>query len=99
MLHVPAVRAFLDGVEAFPPNVVLSPETAAPLMTFVLLNDLLSDSSNASPKVTITHPYELMHQAAFHGGNWRCAYNGESTGVAIYMVGKTTGAKARCHLA
>lgn len=96
--HVAAAKAFVDGVEAFPPNVVLDPETAAPLLCIVLLRDLISDRSNASPHVPLSHPMQLMHESAFHGGNWRCAYNAESVGVAVYTIGRTVGATASCHL-
>jgi hypothetical protein len=86
----PAVAAWLNGVEAFPPMTVFEPETARVLMTLLLLSDLTETEHDDSQTQTQTmlHPMELTVKNSVHGGCWRMPYDLNSVGTLSYVFGK-----------
>jgi hypothetical protein len=78
----------INGMQAFPPLIVLDVPTAASFMTAVLLSDLLPSNINpADPAVKLDHPWEMFNYNAFTGGNWRLPYHQESTYKLAYLYG------------
>eukprot|EP01064_Diplonema_japonicum_P007866 TRINITY_DN1548_c4_g1_i1.p1 TRINITY_DN1548_c4_g1~~TRINITY_DN1548_c4_g1_i1.p1 ORF type:complete len:508 (+),score=50.48 TRINITY_DN1548_c4_g1_i1:48-1526(+) len=86
--HVPAAMAALNGFQGFPPLAAFQPETMSPVLTCMLLWDLVSPSSTAQPETALDSPTQIFVQNAFHGGSWRCAYSQESIGSSIFILGK-----------
>ena len=54
-------------------------------MAGLLLYDLMKPSTESKED---TDPYGFLHVNAFHGGSWRCAYEGETIGKAGYIFGR-----------
>ena len=82
------MRAALDGLQHFEPNVVLEPSTASSFMCNLLISDLLAGPDNpTNPACPLEHPFDLFTHNAFHGGGWTCAYDMHSARAAIFLLG------------
>eukprot|EP00041_Stephanoeca_diplocostata_P019538 m.423043 g.423043 ORF g.423043 m.423043 type:complete len:76 (-) comp21330_c0_seq17:2080-2307(-) len=66
---------------------VFDPATASAVMAWLLVYDVTSKTSVASPAIAIEHPSELFTQCAVHGGNWRNPYDSGSLGTISYVLG------------
>jgi len=89
VMHVKKVAFALKQVHHFKPNILFPPETVRVLMSLLLVRDLKDNKGLADPSTPIAHPLELVADQAWHGGNWTCAYSGDSSGVGAYLVGLT----------
>lgn len=88
----PQIAAALEGLTWFPPLACYDPDTVSAIMTILLLWDLAAPESSAQPATPLDNPSQLFVQNAFHGGNWRCAYNAEEGMLAMtgFVIGKVT---------
>eukprot|EP00041_Stephanoeca_diplocostata_P019539 m.423081 g.423081 ORF g.423081 m.423081 type:complete len:524 (-) comp21330_c0_seq21:2605-4176(-) len=75
VVHAKQVAVALEGQTFFKPNMVFDPATASAVMAWLLVYDVTSKTSVASPAIAIEHPSELFTQCAVHGGNWRNPYD------------------------
>eukprot|EP01060_Flectonema_neradi_P006633 TRINITY_DN144_c5_g1_i1.p1 TRINITY_DN144_c5_g1~~TRINITY_DN144_c5_g1_i1.p1 ORF type:complete len:505 (+),score=91.93 TRINITY_DN144_c5_g1_i1:117-1631(+) len=86
--HVKTAMAGLNGFQGFKPMAAFHPDTVAPILTLVLLWDLVSDKSTAQPATKMISPTQLFVQNSFHGGTWRCPYQQDSIGSSLFILGK-----------
>eukprot|EP01065_Artemidia_motanka_P038427 TRINITY_DN47279_c0_g1_i1.p1 TRINITY_DN47279_c0_g1~~TRINITY_DN47279_c0_g1_i1.p1 ORF type:complete len:549 (+),score=171.12 TRINITY_DN47279_c0_g1_i1:70-1647(+) len=89
MVHVDTLRIALNGMQGFAPLAAFQPDTAAAVLTMLLLRDVTDETAPAHPGVPLTNPMEVLSDAAFHGGCWRCAYKQNSIGAALWILGQT----------
>lgn len=74
------------GIEIFPS------ETTRWLMAALLVHDLNDPKAAARPETELAHPYDLLCDAALHGGIWRLGYEPRSIlplGLVIGSVKRT----------
>eukprot|EP00038_Savillea_parva_P005036 m.146394 g.146394 ORF g.146394 m.146394 type:complete len:519 (+) comp11644_c0_seq12:32-1588(+) len=88
VMHSKTVAAAVEGYAWFEPNVIFDPETAASVLTWLMLYDIVKPESPSNPSVHIEHPYCLFWHAAFHGGSWNCPFSTESIAMPAYIIGK-----------
>jgi hypothetical protein len=69
------------GVTAF------DPPTARTLMAALLVHDLRNPKAPAHPENQLHHPYELLSDAAAHGGIWRLHHEPRSILPLAVLVG------------
>lgn len=86
VMHVKKVAFALKNVHHFRPNILFKPETVRLIMALLLVKDVQDAKSLSNPNVK-AHPLALVADQAWHGGNWTCAYSGDSAGVGAYIVG------------
>lgn len=65
---------------------ILAPETSNAVMSALLVYDLESSKSWASPKKVLKNPNQLFSHGSFHGGLWRCPYMVDSIGEASVFL-------------
>lgn len=81
-----SVARWLDGVKNFPPNATFAPDVAAVCMAGLLLYDLSGATGHpADPAAPLEHPLDVL-QPAFHGGNPRGAFTGDSIGSSAVLT-------------
>jgi hypothetical protein len=69
------------GVTAF------APPTARTLMAALLVHDLRNPKAPANPENDLAHPYELLTDAAAHGGIWRLKHEPRTILPLAVLVG------------
>lgn len=73
--------AWRFGAQAF------EPATAAALMAALLVHDLRHPAAVAQPTVALSHPLQLLNDAACHGGLWRMPFAARSALPAAAVLG------------
>lgn len=86
VMHVKKVAFAMKNIHNFEPNMLFPPELVRLVMALLLTKDL-KDSKSMSQPSSSAHPLELVAHQAWHGGNWTCAYSGDSTGKGAFIVG------------
>ncbi|MCB0919187.1 MAG: hypothetical protein KDC39_11540 [Actinobacteria bacterium] len=80
------LAAAYDGAGLFGVK-VFDPDTTRALMAGILVRDLRDERSSANPSRELTHPSELISDAAAHGGLWRVGYDPRSVLSVAALVG------------
>ena len=81
----PNIARWLDGVANFAPNMTFQPTDVSKIMAALLLYDVWHPEAVANPKTNLQNPMMVL-QPAFHGGNPRCAFTGDSIGSSAVIT-------------
>jgi len=65
---------------------VFQQETSNAVMATLLIHDVSNDKAVSHPNVTLTNPWMLFADGAFHGGVWRNGYTINSIGEVAAML-------------
>lgn len=92
VVHSKTAAAGLEGMTAFRPIQAFDQSFVSAVMASLLLFDLISPETTASPTTAagkaLRNPHEIGLQNSFHGGGPRCAFNVNSIGAPSYVLGR-----------
>jgi hypothetical protein len=80
--HNTTAATALKGITAFEPHMAFEGETVSPIMTALLIYDLVKPGTEV-----FSNPYHLFLSTAWHGGGWRSAWKYDSIGTAAFLFG------------